>query len=281
MVQPFEDSDEIYNNHLKAVLDFFVSRLQPYYSSSRLTLVLTFLSTTQSNHFPTHCVPLPSRLKIMDSNALNLHGIHGFVPQEHLGQHRKIFQDFLNSGDPLALDEKRYATAASACLKILFGLYRPLVSKFRWFTQHSRILRVGTEPPFQRHYADLPARTNWRRNIEFYWCFRTFFPGLALQGVAETPQSTKITMDEFRVNQIRILSSHLQFLLEKSVHSDNILSLARRKVFRFGYLHRNHPTYMKKAIFSLARYIRRVTGEGVEVRACESVWGRDAWFTAN
>lgn len=57
----------------------------------------------------------------MDSNALNLHSAHGLVPQEHLGQHRKI------SWTPAVyrpLDGKRYVNAALAWLKILFGLYQ-------------------------------------------------------------------------------------------------------------------------------------------------------------
>ena len=69
----------------------------------------------------------------------------------------------------------------------------------------------------------------------------------------ETPGITNITLYAFR---IFILSRHLQFLLEKFAHSDNILGLDRRKVFIFGYLHQNHSIYVKKTIFALARYIR-------------------------
>jgi hypothetical protein len=88
---------------------------------------------------------------------------------------------------------------------------------------------------------------------------------------------------EFRTKQYSdsLRSTHLRFLLEKSAYSDNILNFARHRVFRFGYLHRKHPTYIKKTIFALAKYIQRVTGETAEVRACESIWGRDRWFTAN
>lgn len=117
------------------------------YSSSQLTLLLTFLSPSRSIPFPPYVIPLPSRLKMVDRNALNLHGEHGCLPQEHLGQHRKIFQGFLDSSDPLALNAQRYATAALAGLKILFGHYHTPVLNFRWFSQHSRILRVGMEPP--------------------------------------------------------------------------------------------------------------------------------------
>jgi hypothetical protein len=76
-------------------------------------------------------------------------------------------------------------------------------------------------------------------------------------------------------------SNHLQFLLEKSAYSDNLLNFAHHRVFRFRYLHRKHPTYMKKAIFALAKYVQRVTGSMVEVRACESIWGHNRWFTAH
>jgi hypothetical protein len=76
------------------------------------------------------------------------------------------------------------------------------------------------------------------------------------------------------------LLGHLEFLLEKSAYSDSLLNFARRRVFRFGYLNRSHSKYMKKAIFALAKYVHRVTGETAEVRACESIWGRDRWFTA-
>jgi hypothetical protein len=43
MEQPFDDVDEIYNQKLGEVLNFFMSKLQLYYSSSRLTLLLTLL----------------------------------------------------------------------------------------------------------------------------------------------------------------------------------------------------------------------------------------------
>jgi hypothetical protein len=106
-------------------------------------------------------------------------------------------------------------------------------------------------PSFQRHHTDLLAGRSWGRNLEFYWHLRTFIPSRALQRISKTPGSRYITLGALRVPQIRILSSHLQFLLDKSAHSDNILGLAHRKVFRFRYLHRDHPTYMKKAFFLL------------------------------
>jgi len=56
-------------------------------------------------------------LKITDEVALDLHNVDGgWAPR-----HWHTFQDFLDSDDPLALDERRYAVAALACLKILFG----------------------------------------------------------------------------------------------------------------------------------------------------------------
>ena len=147
----------------------------------------------------------------------------------------------------------------------------PLVSKFSWFSQHSRILRVGMEPPFQRYRTHFPEGTNWGGNLEMYWLLRTFLPSLAHQRILETSRRRILSQDLLPTNMVRILSRHLEFLLEKSAHSDNNLSLVRCKVFRFGYLHRNLPIYMKKAIFALVRYIQRVTGEGAEVRVCESV----------
>jgi hypothetical protein len=115
------------------------------------------------------------------------------------------------------------------------------------------------EPHFQRHHADLPAGTNWGRDLEFYWRLRTFFPSLALQRIPKTSERRYVILD-YRVPYDTHSFKPPSIPPGKSAHSDNILGLARRKVFRFGYLHRNHPIYMKKAIFALARYIQRVTG---------------------
>ena len=40
--QPFDGIDEVYNQKIGEVLNFFASKLQLYYSSSRLTLLLTY-----------------------------------------------------------------------------------------------------------------------------------------------------------------------------------------------------------------------------------------------
>jgi len=274
--QPIEDADELYNQNLSLVLDFFASKLQLYYSSSRLTLLLTFLPASGPNYLDTNIIPLPSKLKIADDSSLRLHSTGGYGYEKC---YWKIFQDFLDSGDPLALDERRYAIASFACLKILFGHYQAPVLRFTWFSRHSRTLRVDMEHHSQRHHTDLPVGAEWWRSIRLYWDFRTRLPNQMRPGKHLSGMLTLLERSRRRAYP-NSLSKHLQFLLPKSAYSDNILDFARYRVFRFGYLARHHPVYMKKAIFSLAKYIQRVTGETAEVRACESIWGRDRWFTA-
>jgi len=129
-------------------------------------------------------------------------------------------------------------------------------------------------------YTDLPAGTDWSRRVKLYWQLRTDLSTWAAQGTPKTHPSI-VFSDFARKNEHqRIHSSHLQSLLEKATYSDNLLNLAHQRVFRFGYLHRKHPISIKKAIFALAKYIQRVTGETSEVRTCESIWGRDKWFAA-
>ena len=258
------------------VLNFFASKLQLYYSSSRLTLLLTFLSASEPGHLRTYFIPLPSRLTIADDNALGLHSAGG----RYFGHfYWKIFQDFLDSGDPLALDERRYTIASLACLKILFGHYQAPVLRVSWFSRHSRTLRADMGDHSQRHHTHFPPGRDWERSIHLYWDLRTrrsnsMRQGTHLSGIKNSYElSRQLDHQYFR-------SNHLQFLLQKSAYSENILHFVRYRVFRFGYLARQHPVYMKKAIFSLANYIQRVTGETAEVRACESIWGRDRWFTA-
>jgi len=273
--QPIDDADEIYNKSLAMVLDFFASKLPLYYSSARLTLLLTFLSTSAPDYLRTYIIPLPSRLKITDDDALALHEAAGYNKTRPW----QIFQDFLESSDPLALDERRYAVAALASLKILFGHSQPPVSPITWFSQHSRTCRVHMNGHSQWRHKDFPLATyltDLERNFAFYWYLRTHFN--------QTPQKqslwnrfsqfTEESKDQF------YRSNHLLFLLPKSAYSHNILNFARYRVFRFAYPHRNHPTYMKRAIFALAKYIERVTGETAEVKACQSIWGRDRWFSA-
>jgi hypothetical protein len=271
MEQPIEDADKIYNQKLTIVLNFFASKLQLYYSSSRLTLLLTFLSASELDLLTTYVIPLPSRLTIADDNALGLHSAGGIY-----GRHFywNIFQDFLDSGDPLALDKRRYTIASLACLKILFGRYQAPVLRITWFSRHSRTLRADMEDDSQRHYTHFPRHTTWGRSIRLFWDLWTRLPNQIRQG-----RYSSDTLNEQLEHQY-FRSKQLQFLLHKSAYSDKIIDFARYRVFRCAYLARQHPVYMKKAIFSLAKYIQRVTGETAEVRACESIWGRDRWFTA-
>jgi len=276
--QPIEDADKLYNQNLSLVLDFFASKLPLYYSSSRLIFLLTFLFASGPNLLGTYAVPLPSRLQIADDNALRLHRAgHDYYEKCHW----KILQDFLDSGHPLALDQRRYAIASFACLKILFGQYQAPVLRFTWLIRHSRTLRGGMEMNYQRNHTDLPVGTDWQRSIHLYWDIRTRLPSQMRPGSHPHLLGVLTLLELSRQRAYPYSQSeHLQFLLQKSAYSDNILDFARYRVFRFGYLHRKHPSHMKKAIFSLAKYIQRVTGETAEVRVCESIWGRDTWFTA-
>jgi len=271
--QAIDDADEIYNKNLVLVLDFFASKLHLYYSSSRLTLLLSFLWTSTPEYLRTSIIPLPSRLKITDDHALGLHEAAGFHFQEE--NYRKIFLDFLDSNGPLALDERRYAVAAFACLKIVFGHSQPPVSRITWFNRHSRALSERMEDNFQRHWQD-PLAT-YRSLVAFYRHLRARHRNQMPQKNYPTGRFSEFLRESLNQGH---RSSHLLFLLPKSAYSHNILNFARYRVFRFGYLCRNHPTYMKRAIFALAEYIQRVTGETAEVRACESSWGRETRFTA-
>jgi hypothetical protein len=281
MEQPIEDADKLYNQNLAIVLKFFASKLPLYYSSSRLTLLLTFLSASGPKYLGTYLIPLPSRLQTADDHALGLHSAGGF----HGGDcYWKIFQEFLDSSDvPLALDGQKYTIAALTCLKILFGLYQAPVSLLTWFSQHCRALRIGIESRSRHHHTDLPVGTYRGRSISTYWHLRTHLPNQMRQGIHLSAVDALFELSRQGALQGAhqcSRSNHLQFLLQKSVYSNNILDFARYRVFRFAYLARRHPAYMKKTIFSLAKYIQRVTGETGEVRACESIWGRERWFTA-
>jgi len=271
--QPIDDAIEIYDKNLALVHDFFTSKLHLYYASSRLTLLLAFLSATGFDYLGTDVIPLPSRLKITDKDALDLHTA-GYCHTETRYWH--IFQDFLNSNDPLALDERRYAVAAFACLEILFGHFQPPVSRITWFSQHSRTLRGRMEDQPQQHHKVLRMESYGAR-VAFYWHRRTCHRNQMPQ-----KQSLWVTFDEFEREDRHQCwqTENLLFFLPKPAYSHDILNFARYRVFRFGYLRRNHPTYMKMAIFALAKYIERVTGEMVEVKACESIWGHETWFTA-
>jgi hypothetical protein len=169
MEQPFDDVDEVYNQKLRVVLDLFTSKLPLYYSSSRLTLLLTLLDIPPGHFRPppglwrpttgfwTHIISLPSRLEAMDSDALS------FVSVSHFPAiNWNIFRDFLDSGHPLALDGRRHATAASACLKIIFICDKAPHSR--------RTLRVNRS---QRYHTDLKPKTLWHRSVR-HWHLRTY-----------------------------------------------------------------------------------------------------------
>ena len=272
MEQAIEAADKLYNQKLTLVLNFFASKLQQYYSSSRLTLLLTCLSTNsrEPNFLRTCTIPLPSRLKVADENALDLHCAGGLYTEDYW----RIFQDFLDSSDaPLAFDRQKYTIAALACLKILFGHYQTPISHFAWFSHHCRALRIGIAHRSKCYHAHLPVGRS-----SLYWHLKTRLPYRKPHEMHLLEMGMHLILESMRYTESR--SDDLQFLLEKSACSDNILDFARYRVFRFAYLHRKHPVYMKKAIFSLAKYIQRVTGETAEVRTCESIWGRDRWFTA-
>ena len=259
--QSFDDIDQIYNQKLTEVLDLFTSKLQLYYSSSRLTLLLTLLDIPPNPLRPDPTfwlnipfLALPSRLKMMDSDALSLGSVSRFPAVEW-----EIFREFLDSGHPLALDGQRRATAASACLKlILIHDQAPHSRRTPRVVQRS-----------QRHRADLKPKGLWHQNPIFLSRLGRYFPRRVDRTISRdfSEFQGKIQAQHFR-------SEHFIFLLEKSGYSDNLLNFARRRVFRPEYLRRKRPIYMKKAIFALAKYIRRVTGETAEVMVCKSIWGR-------
>ena len=259
--------DQVYNQRLGEVLDFFSSKLQPYYSSSRSTLALTLLDIAPCilnlmGYFSIDIIPLPPRLMVIDSDA---HGLLTFFSGYYFPEGWDIFQDFLNSDHPLALDGRRYATASSACLKIIF-IYNQ--APHYWHTP-----KINQCP--QRYHAALKPKTLWYRNFRHWARSRKHLYNYK-QGVP--PTFSKLAL---KTKDQRLCSGILTFLLEKSAYSDDLLKFACRRVFRFGYLQQNHPIYMKKVIFALAKYIHRVTGEMAQVRTCKSIWGRQRWFTEN
>ena len=264
--QPVDDIDQIYNQKLTEVLNFFTSKLQLYYSSSRLTLLLTLLDIPPNPLCPDPTfwlnipfLALPSRLKMMDSDALSLGSVSRFPAVEW-----EIFREFLDSGHPLALDGQRRATAASACLKFIF---------IHDQAPHSRRTPRVVQRS-QRHRADPKPKGLWHQSPIFLSRFGRYFS-------RQVDQQNSRAFSEFqgRIQAQHFRSEHFIFLLENSGYSDNLLNFSRRRVFRPEYLRRKHPIYMKKAIFALAKYIRRVTGETAEVMACKSIWGRKRWFT--
>jgi len=176
-------------------------------------LLLTFLSNGEPNYLRTDSIPLPSRLKIADEEALDLHAAGGQFSNECCWQ---IFQDSLNSSDTLALDEQKYTTAALACLKILFGRYPVPVSLITWFSQHSRALRVHMDDRSQWPHKDLALGTYWGTSLALYW--------LRTHARNQRPQKQHTWARSFQFGREGIdqhsRSNHLLFLLKKSVYSD-------------------------------------------------------------
>jgi hypothetical protein len=167
-------------------------------------------------------IPLPSRLKTMDSDAL---GLRSFFAHALL-RNCYIYRDFLDSSHPLALDGQRYATAASACLKIIFKYYQVPLSCFQRISQHALTSRLFVDMEHLSHQRGVNLQ-GWKTFLE------TYFSTHKREGIP----AIYAALDFHQ----RLRSSHLQFLLKKSAYSDNLLNFAHRRVFRFGYLHQKHP----------------------------------------
>jgi len=266
MEQPFDGVNEIYNQKLGEVLNFFASKLLLYYSSSRLTLLLTLLDIPP-DHLPPitgfgpNIIPLPSGLRVLDINVFGLWRFFSISYPIELNSAWNIFRDFLNANG------QRYASVASACLKIILKHYQVPLLCFKRLSRHALTARLSVDVKHLSHWwcdVNLPGWENF---------FGTYFSCGPYPGTVGIYSA----LDHYQ----RLRSSHLEFLLKKSAYSDNLLNFARRRVFRFGYLKRNHPTYMKKGIFALAKYIHRVTWGTAEVKACESIWGHKRWFYAD
>ena len=165
----------------------------------------------------------------MDRDA---HGLLTFFSMFYFPADSEIFRDFLDSRHPLALDGRRHATAASACLKIIF-IYDQ--APHSWHTP-----RINQCP--QRHRADLKPKTLWHRNVR-HWARRNHLYNYE-QGAP--PAFSEL---ELKIKDQRFRSGLLTFLLEKSAYSDDLLNFACRRVFRFGYLQPNHPIIYEKGHF--------------------------------
>jgi len=244
----------------------------------------------------------------MDHDPLGLHNFFFFC-----GPKQDIFRDLLDKA--LAPDGQRHATAALSCLKILFRHYHHQVplSHVKWFSQHYRHPAVDMKYLSHQRHTCLPAGRGWKKifrplayipmhkllvvdsppgydqaspdlNLAQHLrnCASNRMPQGMLanySGIGEMIHPRFDSHFRQKIRYQRFRSKHLQFLLQKSAYSHLLLKFARQKVFRFGYLQRDHPIYIKKAIFALAKYIHHVTGSTAEVRACESIWGRASWFT--
>ena len=199
-----------------------MSKFQPYYSSSRLTLLLMLLDLPPNldpyPNFLADIIPLPTKLKAIDNDA---HGLHTFFSAfYHPRMEWDILRDFLDSRHPLALDGQRHATATLACLKMIFRYDQ---APHSWCT-----LRVDQHS--QRHGADLKPKTLWHRSVT-HWYLRTY---LSSQKSQKIPQ----TFWEFchKIQVQRLCLVHLIFLLEKSPYSDNLVNFTHHRVFRFRHI---------------------------------------------
>ena len=250
-------------------------------------------------------IPLPDKLFKIDQEALGLHGYF----KSHPGH--AIFRNFLDSDHPLALDGQRHAAAALACLKIIFKHYHQVpLSHRNWFSQHYRHPRVDIKHLCHQRHTGRPAGSDWKKflsciiynprdaplhsdkelnNSNLTWYLKTCISNQFSHGQVSLPGTTRfgvhfsVFAEHFKKENYdqRLRSNHVQFILQKSAYSHCILNFARRKVFRFGYLQRNHPIYLKKAIFALAKYIHRVTGRTAELRLCESLWAERGGLLEN
>ncbi|KIM47228.1 hypothetical protein M413DRAFT_23462 [Hebeloma cylindrosporum] len=255
----FDSANEVYHQKLGEVLDFFVSKLPLYYSSRQLTLLVTLLDIPpyffRATSILSDTVPLPSRLKTLDSDAF---GLHSFFSHADARPNWTIFAHFLDSDHPMALDGQKYATASFVCLKLLFKHYQAPPFQARrpssWLLgRHSRAHKAHHHQHSGRHHTAAPAEIKDYQSVRFYWHFRT-------TRMTQKCRNALYSRLLKNVDNDRVRSSHLQFILEKSSHSDDILNFGRRIMFRLAYFSRKHPSYIKEVILALAKYIQRVTG---------------------
>jgi len=158
--------EEIYNQKLGEVLNFFMLKLPLYFSSSRLTLLLTLLEHSSSpfhsmTFFRPDFIPLPPRLRIIDRNALS------FMSVPALSGDWNIFRNFLGSDHPLALDGQRYATAALTCLKIIFKHYQVPLLCFQRFRRHTHTLSVDMEQLANR--CEVKSLPGWKNFLKTHF----------------------------------------------------------------------------------------------------------------
>lgn len=243
--QPFEDSHKIYNHHLEVVQNFLrAPKLSAYYLNIQSALLLTHVQKDKSS------LPgLDDRALLsprMDEQALNLSQLFTALSPKlsrdiHHSQILENFLDFLMpSGD---LDAERYATVAFVCLIHLFGDYWAPVSRSTWFSRHSQARIKDTEHLSRWHGPQLRGTLWWGENVAFYWHLRTCIPDHSWSNFGTKTFSTQdvLTIYWDKLARQQYCSIFIQFLLEGSSYSDQLLSFSRRRVFRFGYLHRKHP----------------------------------------